>query len=164
MSDGISAARGPARTWGSKVKESTQAVPLTTAPSQRDRGTRTNGVLDSAELTVFKSGSFGLKLKFVLEGQQRAAYENIVLRLMNKDGDLVNTEYGETNLKRRLQAFGFTAEQIIAFGLPKSMKDEKAKEILATLKGIPCVVYVATREYMGKPQLDVKSVWPVDKE
>lgn len=152
-----------ARTWGQKVKQATAAIPLSKV-DKKDRGTRHIGVIDNIELVSFKTGSLGLKIKYVIEGMERAAYENLVLRMPDAEGNLVNTQYGEANLKRRLQAAGLTADQINAFPFPKTVKDETAKAILSTLKGAEVAVYLRTREYQGKPQLDVASVFPVDRE
>ncbi len=143
--------------WANRTKAAATAVPLET--KSKDRGTRHVGVLEAITPTVYSTGSFGLKVKYSVEGLERAVYENIVLRTMNAEGNYTATKYGESSLKRRLAAFGLSNEDIAAFAIPKTPKDV----ISADLVGAPVALYLADREYMGKTYKDVKSVWPADE-
>ncbi len=143
--------------WASRTKAAAAAVPI--SKPAVDRGTRHEGIVETFEPVSFSTGSLGVKIKYTVQGLERAVYENIVLKTLNKEGVLENTKYGESSLKRRLQAFGLTAEQILAFPIPKTPKDESEQY---NFQGTPVAIYLADREYMGKPQKDVKSVFPID--
>lgn len=146
--------------WAQRTKDATKKVPLENKNS-KDRGTRHEGLVETFIPKSYSTGSFGVQLRYSVAGLSNDVYENIILKKMGTDGNLEATKYGEASLKRRLAAFGMTAEEISAFPIPRSPKDESPAYDLA---GAPVVIYLADREYMGKTYKDVKSVWPVDNE
>lgn len=147
--------------WANRTKAATNAVPLTKSAAKVDRGTRHNGVLESVTPTVFKTGSFGFKIKYSLEGEQRPVFENIVLRSLSDNGTLEPTKYGESSFKRRLQAFGLTADEINNFVIPATPKSANEADY-ASFPNHSVTIYTVDEEYMGKPQKRVKSVFPKD--
>lgn len=144
--------------WANRTKQAAGAVPLT-KPST-DRGTKHNGVVESFTPKSYKTGSFGVEIKYTVEGLERPVYENVVLTKLNDQGAMEATKYGDNSLKRRLQAFGFTSAAINAFPTPKTPKD--AGNEAYELAGTPVVIYITQEEYMGRPQNRVKAVYPVD--
>ena len=141
--------------WANKTKEAVQAVPVST--QTKDRGTRHRAVVDKVEAVAYKTGSFGIKIKYQVEGLERAVYENVVLRKPDTEGNMQPTRFGEATLKRRLQAFGMTADEVNAFAIPKTVQQGAQ---LSTISGVPVAIYLRDREYLGKPQKDVASVFP----
>lgn len=145
--------------WATRAKAATAAIPLTkTAP--KARGTRYEGEIKAVTAKAYKTGSFGIEFQYTLGGIERAVYENVVLSKQTEEGNLIPTQYGESTFKRRLQAAGFTSEQINAFSIPKTVKSPA--EALQSLVGAPVAVYCIDEEYLGKPRKAVKSVWPLD--
>lgn len=142
--------------WGNKTKATASAVPTTV---KKDRGTRYEGVIESATPVAFKTGSFGLKIKYVVNGLERALYENVVLTKMTDEGMPTPTMYGEATFKRRLQAAGMTSDEVNAFKIPKTIKHTEGLE---RLTGAKVAVYAIQTEYLGRPSFDVKSVFPLD--
>jgi transposase len=69
------------------------------------------------------------------------------------------TKYGESNLKRRLQAFGLDSDAINAFPIPRSPKD--AGNDAYNLSGTNVAVYLVDEEYLGKPTKRVRAVFPI---
>lgn len=143
--------------WANRVKQQTQAVPVAKASS--DRGTRYEGILKAATLKSYKTGSFGVELQYSIPDQQKTVYENVVLATLSAEGALVPTKYGAATLKRRLQAFGFTPDEINNLGTPRTIKD--AFNISGAV-GTGVAVYCRAEEYMGRPKLAVRSVFPLD--
>lgn len=143
--------------WANRTKAATAAVPVTRTSG--DRGTRYEGALKAATLKSYKTGSFGVEFQYALN--DRTVYENVVLSKLSEEGVLTPTKYGANNLKRRLQAFGLSADEINAIGIPRTVKDEFN---LSGLIGAEVAVYCITTEYMGKPRLEVKSVFPLDNQ
>lgn len=141
------------------TKQAAQAIPVATATNPKDRGTRHEGVIDKIETTSYRTGSFGLKLKYVVTGVERPVYENIILRKNDEEGNLINTKYGIDSFKRRLQAFGYTSEDILAFPIPKKVTDNAE---FSDILGATVTVYLRDRKYMGKLVHDIASVWPLD--
>jgi len=143
------------------TKEAAQAIPVGTG-NTKDRGTRYEGTIDKIETTSYRTGAFGLKMKYIVAGLDRPVYENIVLKTVDKadpDGNLVNTKYGIDSFKRRLQAAGYTSEDILAFPIPRKITDNSE---FADVLGATVTIYLRDREYMGKAVKDVASVWPLD--
>lgn len=141
--------------WANAGKQVAKSIPTTTA-NGKERGTRHTGVIDKVEAVSYKTGSFGLKLKYQVEGLERAVYENIVLRKPNAEGDMEATRFGEATFKRRLQAFGLTSDEVNAFPIPKTVQQG---EHLSAISGAPVAIYLRDREYLGKPQKDVAAVF-----
>lgn len=141
--------------WANKGKAAAKAVPTSTG-STKERGKRYTGVIDKVEAVAFKTGSFGLKLKYQVEGLERAVYENIVLRKPDAEGNLQATQFGESTFKKRLMAFGLTSEEVNAFSIPKTVTQG---EHLSQINGAPVAIYLRDREYLGKPQKDVAAVF-----
>lgn len=146
------------RSWANRGKAATADIPLT-KQDKVDRGTRYEGIVEAFTPVSFSTGSLGIKIKYSVKGLERAVYENIVLKTLDKDGNLKATTYGDSNLKRRLQAFGLSAEQILAFPVPKTPKDESEAY---NFQGTPVTLYLSDREYMGKTHKDVRYVFPID--
>lgn len=144
--------------WANRTKTASKAIPLS-KPST-DRGTRHNGVVESFTPKSYKTGSFGVEIKYTVEGLERPVYENVVLTKLNDQGVMEATKYGDNSLKRRLQAFGLDSSAINAFPTPKTPKD--ADNAAYGFTGTPVVIYITQEEYMGRTQNRVKSVFPVD--
>lgn len=142
--------------WANRTKAAASAIATTV---KKDRGTRYEGTVESATPVSYSTGSFGIKIKYVVAGLERALYENVVLMKMNDDGMPTPTKYGEATLKRRLQAAGLSSDEINAFKTPRTVKDTDINEALS---GAPVAVYAITEEYLGKPSYNVKSVFPLD--
>lgn len=145
--------------WANRGKAATSAVPLNKSNNQ-DRGTRHAGVVESFTPKSYKTGSFGVEIKYTAEGIQRPVYENVVLMKLSDAGSLEATKYGEASLKRRLQAFGLNSEAINAFPIPRTPKD--AGNEAYNFAGTPVAIYLTDEEYMGKPQKRVKSVFGIE--
>jgi len=144
--------------WANRGKAAAAAQPLS-KKSDVDRGTRYNATVEHFILKSFKTGSFGIEIKYTAEGLQRPVFENIVLSTMSPKGALVPTKYGEATLKYRLKAFGLSSEEITQFPIPLTVKDESEAYNFA---GTPVVAYLGDEEYMGKPKKVVRAVWPTD--
>lgn len=142
------------------TKTAAKAIPINKAVGGKDRGTRYEATIDSIETTFYQTGSFGLKLKFVVAGLEKPVYNNIVLRKVGEDGNLEDTKYGAETFKRTLLAAGLTADEVNAIGVPNK---KTTNEEFETVIGSNVAVYLAPREYMGKQYYDVKSVWSVDR-
>jgi hypothetical protein len=84
-------------------------------------------------------------------------YENIILKKVDAEGNLINTKYGIDSFKRRLQAFGYDSEDILAFPVPKKVTDNSE---FTEMIGACVDIYLRNREYMGRTVQDVASVWP----
>jgi hypothetical protein len=148
--------------WSQQTKGAAAAIPL----NKKDRGTRYTGTIAGVEAKVFSTGSFGLKLKYSVDGLERALYENIVLTKQNEDGSVTPTQYGESSVKRRLQAAGLSADEINAIKIPRTVAAFE-KSGLAVMVGAPVAVYATEGTYTDKtgqikPSLNVKSVFPLD--
>ena len=155
-----------ATNWANAGKAATAAVPLAKNGNKKDRGIRRVGQLHAASLKSYKTGSFGVEFQYTIEGMDtqygpRKVYENVVLSVMNKDGILNPTQYGAATLKRRLQAFGLTADEVNQIGTPVTVKSEFN---LSPIIGTGVAIYTRDAEYMGKPKLEVASVFPLDGE
>jgi hypothetical protein len=144
--------------WATRTKTATKSVPL--SKSTGDRGERRTAVVESFTPKSYKTGSFGVEVKYSVAGLQRPVYENIVLTKLSDNGTMEPTKYGESNLKRRLQAFGLDSEAINAFPIPKSPKDS-GNEAYA-LSGAPVAIYLVDEEYLGKPTKRVRAVFPAE--
>lgn len=144
--------------WAARGKAATKAVPLTKS-NPVDRGTRHQGVVETFTPIAYKTGSFGVAISYTVEGLERKVYENIVLRKLNAKGDLEPTQYGESTLKRRLQAFGLDSDAINAFPIPRTPKDENDAY---NFQGTPVAIYLTDEMYLDRPQKRVKSVFPLD--
>jgi hypothetical protein len=143
--------------WATRTKDAAQAVPLT--KSKGDRGERRTAVVESFTPKSYKTGSFGVEVKYSVAGLQRPVYENIVLTKLSDSGTMEPTKYGESNLKRRLQAFGLDSDAINAFPIPRSPKD--AGNDAYNLSGTNVAVYLVDEEYLGKPTKRVRAVFPI---
>lgn len=141
--------------WANRAKQQTGAVPVAKTGGGN---IRFEGVLKAASLKSFKTGSFGLEFQYALDGG-KTVYENVVLSTMNAEGSLTPTQYGASTLKRRLQAFSLTADEVTAIGTPRTIKDAFN---ISSVIGTGVAVYCQPGEYMGKPKLNVKSVFPLD--
>lgn len=144
--------------WAKRTKEATKSVPLT--KSTGDKGTRHTAVVESFTPKSYKTGSFGVELKYAVSGLARPVYENIVLTKLSDSGTMEPTKYGESNLKRRLQAFGLDSDAINAFPIPKTPKD--AGNTAYNLAGVNVAVYLVDEEYLGKPTKRVRAVFPIE--
>lgn len=150
-----------ATNWANKTKAAATAVPLSkSAPAER--GVRHRGVVESFTPKSYKTGSFGVEIKYTAEGVERPIYENVVLKVMTDKGALEATQYGESTLKRRLQAFGLTSEQINKFPIPVIPKDAETNAEAYKFGDTPVVLYLIDEEYMGKAKKRVKAVYLVD--
>jgi hypothetical protein len=147
--------------WANKGKEAAKAVPLTVTKSGKEKGTRHKGFVESFTPKSYKTGSFGVEIKYTVEGIERPVYENLVLTTLSKTGTMEPTKYGESSLKRRLQAFGLDSEAINLFPIPRSPKDGDNEAYSFT--GTPVTVYIRQEEYMGKTQNRVNAVFPADQ-
>lgn len=145
--------------WATRTKEETQKVPLTKATG--DRGQRHVGVVESFTPKSYKTGSFGVEVKYSVKGLQRPVYENIVLTKMTDSGTMESTKYGESNLKRRLQAFGLDSDAINSFPIPRTPKDSGNSAY--NLSGANVAIYLVDEEYLGKPTKRVKAVYPIER-
>jgi hypothetical protein len=145
--------------WANKGKAAANAKPLTTTANKKDRGERNLGVVEHFKPRSYSTGSFGVEIAYTLEGIERKVYENIVLKKLGADGNFTATPFGEQSLKRRLQAFGLTSDEINAFPIPKTPKDESE---MYNFAGVPVAVYITQETYMDKVQNRVASVWPKD--
>jgi hypothetical protein len=143
--------------WANRAKEQTKGIALSKPSS--DKGTRYEGSLKAATLKSYKTGSFGVELQYALNEPQKTVYENVVLSTLSAEGALVPTQYGASTLKRRLQAFGLTADEVNAIGTPRTIKDAFN---ISSVIGTGVAVYCRNEEYMGKPKLAVRSVFPLD--
>lgn len=151
-----------ASNWAARTKEATSAVPVTKTGGnggKKDYGTAYRGTIDSITPTVYKTGSFGYKIAYKLEGQERRVFENIILKKLNDDGVLVPTAYGISSLKHRLSAAGLTADEINQINFPENPKNLGS---LPDLTGAQVTVFAADTEYMGRPQKEVRLVKPVE--
>lgn len=144
--------------WATRTKTAAKEVPLT--KSTGDKGTRHTAVVESFTPKSYKTGSFGIEVKYSVSGLQRPVYENIVLTKLSDNGTMEPTKYGESNLKRRLQAFGLDSDAINAFPIPKTPKD--AGNSAYNLSGVNVAVYLVDEEYLGKPTKRVRAVFPVE--
>lgn len=144
--------------WANRGKASVKAVPTT--KTNADRGSRHKGVVESFTPKSYKTGSFGVEIKYTVEGLERPVYENVVLTKMTDKGTLEATKYGENSLKRRLQAFGLDSDAINSFPIPRTPKD--ADNSAYNFTGTPVIVYIKQEEYMGRPQNRVGSVFLVE--
>lgn len=145
--------------FANETKGKANLKPVTSV-NPRDRGTRYTAVVDSAEPTFYSTGSFGIKIKYVVEGMQKAVYENVVLRTIDKtSGNPTATKYGDATLKRRLAAAGLTSDEVDGFEIPKTAEN---KDAFGAIIGAGVAIYLAPRDYMGKTYYDVKSVWPLE--
>lgn len=149
--------------WANKGKQAASNVKLATNNGQA-QATRYTGTIDSAIPVVFKTGSFGVKIKYIVANLERAVYENIVLSKLNDDGMPTPTQYGESTLKRRFLAAGLSADEINALKTPRSPKDTASLEPLA---GAQVALGLVDRQYIrdnGQPAMskDVKYVYPLD--
>lgn len=117
--------------------------------------------IESAQPGVFKTGSFGVKIQYGLEGtgvNNRKAYENIVLQY--KTGE--DTKYGLSSLKRRLMAAGLSSDEINAFTVPSPSDVLEAGNYgdFPTLHGLKVMLSLdSTRTYNGKNVTDIKKVY-----
>lgn len=144
--------------WATRTKVATQEVPLT--KSTGDRGERRTAIVESFTPKSYKTGSFGVELKYSVAGLKKPVYENIVLTKLTDNGTMEATKYGESNLKRRLQAFGLDSDAINAFPIPKSPKD--AGNEAYNLSGASVAIYLVDEEYLGKPTKRVRAVFPLN--
>ena len=144
--------------WATRTKDATKAVPLSKATG--DKGQRHLAVVESFTPKSYKTGSFGIEIKYSVKGLQRPVYENIVLTKLTDNGTMEATKYGESNLKRRLQAFGMDSDAINAFPIPRTPKD--ASNDAYNLAGANVAVYLVDEEYLGKPTKRVRSVFPAE--
>ena len=145
--------------WATRTKEATQAVPLTKGGG--DKGERRTAVVEAFTPKAYKTGSFGVELKYSVSGLKKPVYENIVLTKLTDNGTMEPTKYGESNLKRRLQAFGLDSDAINAFPIPRSPKD--AGNEAYNLSGTSVAVYMVDEEYLGRPTKRVRAVFPLDR-
>lgn len=146
--------------WAARTKEATSAVPVTKTGGnggKKDYGTAYKGTIDSITATSYKTGSFGFKIAYKLEGQERRVFENIVLKKLSDDGVLVDTAYGLSSLKHRLTAAGLTADEINQISFPQNPKNLGN---MPDITGANVVVFAADTEYMGRPQKEVRMVKP----
>lgn len=149
--------------WANRGKAATAAVPVSKTAPAIDRGVRHEGTLDKAELTQFSTGSIGVVFRYVVEGWDKAVYENVVLFKQTLEGTMTATKYGDQTLRRRFQAFGLTPDDINSFTTPKTIGDKKAADFITNLPlGAPVAVYLIDEEYMGKAKKAVKSVFPLE--
>lgn len=144
--------------WATRTKAATKEVPLTKATG--DKGKRHTAVVESFTPKAYKTGSFGIEVKYSVAGLQRPVYENIVLTKLSDSGTMEPTKYGESNLKRRLQAFGLDSDAINAFPIPRTPKD--AGNDAYNLSGVNVAVYLVDEEYLGKPTKRVRAVFPIE--
>ena len=149
----------PTTNWANRTKEAANAQPI--SKTSVDRGTRHEGVVETFTPRSYKTGSFGIEIKYSVAGLERAVYENVVLMKLTDVGTLEATKYGASSLIRRLQAFGLDAAAIEAFPIPRTPKD--AENEAYNFQGTPVVIYLKDAEYMGKPKKEVGSVFPVDR-
>jgi hypothetical protein len=140
--------------WANRAKQQTSAVPVAKSGGNN---VRYEGSLKAASLKSFKTGSFGLEFQYELDGG-KTVYENVVLATLSPEGVLTPTQYGASTLKRRLGAFGLTADEINAIGTPRTIKDAFN---ISPVIGTGVAVYCQPGEYMGRPKLNVKSVFPL---
>ena len=145
--------------WANKGKEATAAIPLV-KKDKADYGKKHKGFVESFTPKSYKTGSFGVEIKYTVEGLERPVYENVVLTTLSDTGTFTPTKYGDNSLKRRLQAFGLSSAAINTFPTPRTPKD--AGNEAYNFKGTPVVVYITQESYMGKAQNRVKAVFPQD--
>lgn len=151
-----------ASNWAARTKEATSAVAVTNTAKtggKKDYGRAYSATIDSVAPTVFKTGSFGLKIAYNLEGESRRVFENIILKKLNDDGVLVPTAYGLSSLKHRLTAAGLTADEINQISFPENPKNIGT---LPDLAGARVTVFAADTEYMGRPQKEIRLVKPAE--
>lgn len=144
-----------ASNWSARTKDATSAVPVPKAGNKRDYGKQYSGVIEAVTPTVFKTGGFGLKIKYAINGEPRGFYENIVLKKLNDDGVLVPTAYGLSTLKHRLTAAGLTSDEINQLSFPENPKNLGT---LPDLTGARVTVFAADEEYMGRITKNVRLV------
>jgi hypothetical protein len=145
--------------WAARTKSAANAVPA--GKSGKGRGKRYEGTVKNGTLKAYKTGSFGVEMQYTInvDGNERTVYENVVLKKLTQDGVLEPTKYGAETLKRRLLAFGLSADEINGLGIPATPNVEFN---LTPIIGAGVAVYCRDAEYMGKPKLEVASVYPLD--
>lgn len=115
--------------------------------------------IESAEPVIYKSGSFGITITFNVESkgnEGRKVYDRIVIR----KADGTELSFAQERLNKRLAAAGFSDNEIADFTWPT---DTDSFGDLPELVGAPVtLVLEATREYLGKPQTDVRAVYSRD--
>lgn len=147
--------------WAQKTKAQTGSIAVSNNGDRKDRGRRLEGILANAELTSYSTGSYGFLFRYEVDdnGNKKNVYENVVIKKMTDEGELIPTKYGAKTLERRLLAFGLTADEINSLGIPKS---PKAEYNLTPVIGAGVAVYCRDAEYKGRPKLEVNSVFPLD--
>lgn len=141
--------------WAARTKEATSAIAVSKTANKKDYGTRYDAIIESVTPTVYKTGGFGLKFKYAVNGQKGGIYENVVLKKLSDDGILQPTKFGLSTLKHRLTAAGLTADEINQLTFPENIKNLGN---LPDLSGARVTVFALDEQYMGRPTKNVRMV------
>lgn len=143
------------------TKAAIEKNPVATNAGYGDRGIKYAGVFDGGELASTSKGGFMAKLRYTVEGLNRPVYENIVFTTPSEDGTgLRATKNGESSLARRLAAFGVDSGIVATLAGATSSDSKKFHIAFANGMGALVDIYLRERQYMGKTQYEVASVWP----